>query len=155
MNIIFPLTSTLHTLAAVVWVGGMFFAHMALRPALMQERPESRLVIWANVLPRFFVWVWVSVFVLPATGYTMVFFDFGDFASAGRHVELMHALAWVMITLYIFMFFKPYAAFKKAVKTEDFPTAGIHLFAIRRVVTTNLILGIITIIAGVSGRFWG
>ena len=33
---------TLHLLAALIWVGGMFFAHMALRPAVntMLEPPQ-------------------------------------------------------------------------------------------------------------------
>ena len=38
MDALYSISSTVHTLAAVIWVGGMFFAHMILRPALMQEK---------------------------------------------------------------------------------------------------------------------
>lgn len=155
MNTLFPVVSTLHTLAAVIWVGGMFFAHMALRPALLAENPATRLGVWSRVFPRFFTWVWLAVVLLPSTGYVMVFVDFGGFAAAGRHVEAMHGIAWVMIALYAYLFFKPYKGLKAAVAAEEWPTGAKHMNTIRRIVTTNLILGILTIIAGVSGRFWG
>lgn len=151
----FPVVSTLHTLAAVVWVGGMFFAHMALRPALMAEDPGTRLGIWSRVFPRFFAWVWLSVIVLPVTGYLMVFWDFGSFEAAGLHVRIMHGVNWVMIALFAFLFFKPYQGLKAAVQAQDWPTGARHLNLIRRIVTTNLVLGLFVIVAGVSGRFWG
>lgn len=151
----FPIVSTLHTLAAVVWVGGMFFAHMALRPALLEEDPATRLGIWGRVFPRFFAWVWLSVLILPASGYVMVFVDFGGFEAAGLHVRLMHGVSWVMIALFAFLFFKPYQGLKSAIANEDWPKGASHLNTIRRIVTTNLLLGLAVIVAGVSGRFWG
>ena len=44
----------LHLLGVVVWVGGMFFAYMALRPvgAAMLEPPQ-RLSLWAGVFGTF------------------------------------------------------------------------------------------------------
>ena len=45
----------LHLLSAVIWVGGMFFAHMALRPAAAQVlEPPHRLQLWVQVFKRFF-----------------------------------------------------------------------------------------------------
>ena len=155
IEILFPIASTAHTLAAVIWVGGMFFAHMALRPALMEEQPPTRLQVWRNVFPRFFAWVWLSVIILPVTGYAMVFVDFGGFAAAGHHVTLMHGIGWVMVILYAFLYFRPYAKFKAEVEAKNWPGAAAHLVIIRRIVTTNLILGLVVIAAGVSGRFWG
>jgi len=155
MEFLFPISSTAHTLAAVVWVGGMFFAHVVLRPSLMEVDPPVRLTIWRSVFPRFFAWVWLSVVLLPMTGYAMVFVDFGGFAEAGRHVEVMHLLGWVMVVLYGVMFFRPFAKFKSEVDAQNWPAAANHLAVMRRIVTTNLILGLLVIIAGVSGRFWG
>ena len=58
--------NALHVLAAVVWVGGMFFAYVVLRPAVGDIEPASeRLKLWARVFPRFFAWVWAVVIVLP------------------------------------------------------------------------------------------
>jgi len=151
----YPVVSTLHDLAAVVWVGGMFFAHMVLRPALMEEQPGVRLGVWSRVLPRFFSWVWLSIFIMHSTGYYMVYMDFGSFEAAGLHVEIMHALAWVMTILFAYLYFKPFAAFKADDDADDFTHGFAHLAAIRRIVTINLGLGILIIICGVSGRFWG
>jgi len=44
----------LHLLAAIVWVGGMFFAHLVLRPAAMELEPAQRLALWLRVFDRFF-----------------------------------------------------------------------------------------------------
>jgi len=155
IEFLFPITSTAHTLAAVVWVGGMFFAHVALRPSLMKEEPPTRLRVWSHVFPRFFTWVWLCAILLPITGYVMVFVDFGGFAAAGHHVTVMHGIGWVMVILFAFLFFRPFAKFQAAVGKEDFPTAATHLAAIRRIVTINLVLGLVVTAAGVSGRFWG
>jgi len=155
IEFLFPITSTAHTLAAVVWVGGMFFAHVALRPSLMKEEPPTRLRVWSHVFPRFFTWVWLCAILLPITGYVMVFVDFGGFAAAGHHVTVMHGIGWVMVILFAFLFFRPFAKFQTAVGKEDFPTAATHLAAIRRIVTINLVLGLVVTAAGVSGRFWG
>ena len=46
---------TLHLLAAMIWIGGMFFAYMVLRPAAVEvlELPV-RLSLWVAVFRRFF-----------------------------------------------------------------------------------------------------
>jgi uncharacterized membrane protein len=152
---LFPISSTLHTLAGVIWVGGMFFAHMAMRPALQQQEPLVRLAILSNVLPRFFAWVWLCVIILPFTGYLMVFVDFGGFEAAGYHVTVMHAIGWTMVFIYLFIYFRPYLKFQKAIRAENFPEAGQHFALIRKLIAVNLILGFVVIAAGVSGRFWG
>ncbi len=46
---------SLHLLASVIWVGGMFFAFMFLRPAAANLlEAEQRFPLWANVFKRFF-----------------------------------------------------------------------------------------------------
>ena len=44
----------LHAWAAVVWVGGMFFALLALRPATAPLEPGPRLDLWSRVLGAVF-----------------------------------------------------------------------------------------------------
>ena len=63
----------LHTLAAVLWVGGMFFALVVLRPAADGLDGPERLRLWRRVFARFFPWVWVAVATLLVTGYIMLF----------------------------------------------------------------------------------
>ena len=52
----FSIAISLHALAAMVWVGGMFFAYMALRPVAAKIlEPAVRLALWSRTLTRFFV----------------------------------------------------------------------------------------------------
>ena len=79
-----PLAITLHLLAAIIWVGGMFFAYMALRPvAGSLLEPPVRLKLWTQVFSRFFPWVWLTVLVLLITGLWMIFGVYGGMAKAG------------------------------------------------------------------------
>jgi uncharacterized membrane protein len=148
--------NALHVLAAVVWIGGMFFAYMILRPAVGGiEPPPERPKLWSRVFQRFFLWVWAAVFVLPATGYWRIFMDFGGFKNVGLYVHAMHALGVIMIVLFVYLFGGPYQRFQLAVEAGDYPTAGQHLNMIRRIVAANLILGLITATVGAAGRLLG
>ena len=71
----------IHALASVVWVGGMFFAYLVLRPVAGSMAPPERLALWRGVFARFFPWVWASVLGLLVSGYVMLFWGFGGFAS--------------------------------------------------------------------------
>lgn len=144
----------IHILAAVVWVGGMFFAYMILRPAVGPLEAPERLKLWSRVFARFFHWVWIAVFALPATGYWQVAVDFGGFKGLGVHIHIMQALGLVMIFLYVYLFGAPYARFQRAVEAADWPAAGGEITTIRRIVGTNLVLGLIVAAVGASGRFW-
>ncbi len=144
----------LHALAAVVWVGGMFFAYMVLRPAAGPLEPPLRLALWARVFGRFFPWVWASIAVLLASGYAVLFLRFGGFAGAGLHIHVMQATGILMMGLFLHLFFAPWRRFTRAVEAGALQDAGAALNQIRRIVAINLVLGLITVAAGASGRFW-
>ena len=62
----------LHLLSAVVWVGGMFFAYMVLRPVAGGVlEPPLRLELWRQIFSRFFPWVSLSIVILFITGLWM------------------------------------------------------------------------------------
>ena len=145
---------TLHLLSAVVWVGGMFFAHQVLRPvAARQFEPPQRLQLWSAVFSRFFPWVWLIVILLPVTGYWMVFGLYGGMAGPGLHVHIMQGLGWLMILLFMHLYFAPFRRLKEAVVTEQWPEAGKRLNQIRQIVGINLVLGIIVIVVAAGGRY--
>ncbi|MCH8239505.1 MAG: CopD family protein [Proteobacteria bacterium] len=149
------LANALHVLAAVVWVGGMFFAYVVLRPAVGGIEPAGeRLKLWARVFPRFFAWVWVTVIVLPITGYWRMFMDFGGFARAGLYVHAMQILGWVMIGLFVYLFAVTHRRFQDKVAAGDIAAAGVQLAQIRRLVGTNLALGLIVSAIAAFGRLW-
>ncbi|MEW8693487.1 MAG: hypothetical protein AB2535_20830, partial [Candidatus Thiodiazotropha endolucinida] len=70
---------TLHIIGVIIWVGGMFFAHMVLRPALNDtlEAPQ-RLSLLLRVFDGFFPWVWVAVIAIVASGFWMLFMFYED-----------------------------------------------------------------------------
>lgn len=144
----------LHVLAVVVWVGGMFFAYVVLRQSAGPLDPEVRLTLWHRVFRRFFPWVWSSIVLLLASGYGMMFLYFGGFAGAGLHIHVMQGIGIVMMLLFLHLFFVPWRRFSDAVERKHFFEAVKHLGQIRRVVAANLVLGLLTIIVGASGRFW-
>ncbi len=147
---------TLHILSAVVWVGGMFFAHFVLRPSAGALEPPVRVAQWDRVFRRFFAWVWIAVVLLVATGYWMIFTPrFGGFANLPLYVNIMQALGWIMILLYLHLWFSPYKRFKRAVAAGDVPGAAKALNGIRLIVTTNLTIGLVVIPVAATGPFWG
>ncbi len=149
------LSITLHLLAAVIWVGGMFFAYMALRPvAASLLEPPQRLPLWVGVFGRFFPWVWAAVILLPATGYWLLYARFGGFASAPLYTHAMQGIGWVMIVIFLLVYFAPYAHLKAAVAARDFPAGAKHLARIRRLVGINTILGLLTIMVAAAGRYF-
>ena len=134
---------TLHVLSAVVWVGGMFFAWMILRPAVIAalEGP-SRLKLWLQVLPRFFVWVWCAVILLPVTGIGMIHLNFSGFQTAPRYVQVMMGLYVVMVALFLRVSTLNLPELRKAVVAEQWPEGAAALGKIRRLVGINLLIGI-------------
>jgi uncharacterized membrane protein len=145
----------LHALSAVVWVGGMFFAHQVLRPAAGMLEPGPRLLLWSRVLGRFFSWVFAAIVLLLASGYAMVFAVFGGFGEIGLYVQLMQGIGIIMMLLFFHLYFAPWRRFRAAVARQDWAEGGRQLGQIRTIVTINLVLGLITVAIGGSGRYWG
>jgi uncharacterized membrane protein len=144
----------LHVLSAVVWVGGMLFAHQVLRPAAAALEAGPRLELWARVLGRFFAWVIAAIVLLLATGFFMLFRTFGGFAGAALYLQLMMGLGIVMMLAFFHVFFAPWRRFRAAVARRDWPEGGRQLAQIRAVVAINLMLGIVTIAVASGGRYW-
>jgi uncharacterized membrane protein len=143
-----------HVLGAIVWVGGMFFAYVALRPVAGEMEPGPRLVLWQGVFRRFFPWVWASVLGLLLSGYGMLFWGLGGFAGAGLHVHLMQATGLMMIALFLHLYYAPWRRLQRALEHGDQAGAAGQLGQIRRIVAINLALGLITSAIGASGRYW-
>lgn len=143
----------LHTLAAVIWVGGMFFAYLCLRPSVGTLDPPARCRLWRESLGRFFGFVWACVIVLLLTGYAMVGIGFGSMANVGVHVHVMQGLGILMMLLFAHVQFGPFRKLKRAVAEQDWPQAGTQVGRIRPVVATNLVLGLLVVAVASGGRW--
>jgi uncharacterized membrane protein len=146
---------SLHMLGAIIWVGGMFFAYMCLRPvAADMLEPPVRLQLWSAVFARFFRWVWPIVIILPVTGYFMIFRNWDGFAFATMDIHIMHGIGIVMVLLFLHVYFAPYRRMNEALAANNIEEAARRLAQIRRIVATNMTLGLATGIVASAGRYW-
>jgi uncharacterized membrane protein len=79
---------------------------------------------------------------------------FGGFAGAPLYIDLMQALGILMMLLFLHLMFAPWRRFQRAVAAAAPAEAAKQLGQIRILVAINLGLGILTVIAGGTGRFW-
>ena len=134
---------SLHALAALVWVGGMFFAWMILRPAAVTSlEAPARLTLWAEVLRRFFLWVWLAIVLLPISGVGLLHLRFGGFAGAPKYVQIMMGLYIAMLALFLRVQLLQLPPLRQAIATQDWPAGGAALGRIRQLVGYNLLLGL-------------
>jgi uncharacterized membrane protein len=141
-----------HLLAILVWVGGMFFAYVVLRPSAADVlQPPERLRLWDKVFSRFFNWVWLAVFLVLVSGFYMIYL-FGGFASLPLYINLMLLLGIVMTIIYVYVFFKCYVQFNRQVSRQEWPVAGATLGTIRKLVGLNLTIGLLTVAVAIIGR---
>lgn len=148
------IAAALHLLASVIWVGGMFFAWVVLRPAAAGGlAPPDRLRLWKAVFGRFFPWVWAAVVLLPVTGVWLVMRVFGGMGRSPLYVHVMLLLGLVMIAIFLHVWFAPYRRLRAAVLAESWERAGAALASIRRLVGLNLALGLVVLaLVGVGRR---
>lgn len=146
------LAKFLHVLSVVIWVGGMFFAYMALRPIAAERlEPPQRLNLWEGVFGRFFPWVWASVALILVSGLYMM-------AQLGKppvYVMLMFVLGVVMMLLFAHVFFAPFKRLKRAVAAQDWKAGGAALGQIRKLIAINLTLGVLTVTVATLGAYLG
>ena len=142
----------LHILGVVVWIGGMFFSYVCLRPALAEQlEPAARLRLWRGVFARFFVWVWWAIALILVSGLIMIAQH--GFANSPLNWHLMMASGLVMIGIFVFVAKALYPALSRAVDASDWETGGLVLTRIRQMIGANLILGLLTIAVATAGNF--
>jgi uncharacterized membrane protein len=149
-----PLAISLHVLSSVIWVGGMFFAYLVLRPiAAIQFEPPQRLTLWSNVFSKFFPWVWVAVVLLIGTGFWLITNKFGGMKNVGVHIHIMMSLGIIMALIFMHVFFAPTRKLAKAVAESNWEEAGKKLAQIRILIGLNLIIGVAVVVIATSGRY--
>ena len=143
-----------HLLAALIWVGGMFFAYVVLRPAAVEIlEPPQRLRLWDAVFRRFFRWVWSAVSILMVSGLYMIYLD-GGIVHAASYIRLMLALGLLMMVIYAYVYFACYVPFSLNVAKQRWKEAAEILGKIRKLIALNLTLGLLTVCVAVIGGTW-
>ena len=145
---------TLHILGAIIWIGGMFFAHVVLRPSAGALDLPTRLALWDRVLGRFFTWVWLSIAALLLSGFAMVFIGYGGFAVLPPNISLMMAVGVLMVAIFTYIYFVPWQKLRRGVAASDWPGAEHGIKKIRRLVGLNLLLGLATVVLAAAGAYF-
>ena len=141
----------LHLLAAMAWIGGMFFAYFCLRPSAAEVlEPPKRLPLWLATLERFLRYMSFAVLVVLGTGISMLLPVGFKAAPVGWHV--MFTVGLVMAAVYAYIHIALLPKFRALCGSSTWPAAAQVLNSIRRLVALNLMLGIVAVVAAVSGR---
>ena len=130
-------------LCAVIWVGGMFFAYVVLRPSLSVLEPMQRIALHTQVFRRFFLIVWHVMPLILVSGFAVLFGFYGGMAYVGWNVHVMMLLGLIMSAVFVLIVFGPYARFRR---TTDRTTAITCIDRIRKLIGVNLVLGIVTVV---------
>jgi uncharacterized membrane protein len=133
----------LHVLCAVIWVGGMFFAYVVLRPSLAVLEPIQRIALHTQVFRRFFLIVWHAMPLILLSGFAVLFGLYGGPAAAPWNVATMMLLGLIMSAVFVLIVFGPYARFRR---TTDRATAAASADRIRKLIGVNLALGLVTVV---------
>ncbi len=142
----------LHLTAIVIWIGGMFLMHFAVRPAAVQLlEPPQRLPLLAEILRRFLDWVAAAIVVVLLSGIVIIVVA-GGFEVVHPSVHLMFGIGIVMIAIFAHIRLAPYPRLRAAVAARDWPAGAKCLDQIRKEVAFNLALGIAIIAIATFGR---
>lgn len=138
----------LHVFGFTIWIGGMFFAHNALRPiAAATLEPPLRLTLLSGVMQKFFAWVWLSIALILASGVYMM----AQLGKPPLYITLMSAIGIAMMFIFAHIFFSPNKKLQRAVAAQDWPAGAAAMAQIRVLIATNLILGLVTLAIAVIG----
>jgi uncharacterized membrane protein len=132
-----------HVLCAVIWVGGMFFAYVVLRPSLAVLEPIQRIALHTQVFRRFFLIVWHVMPLILISGFAVLFLFYGGMAFVGWNVHVMMLLGLIMSAVFVLIVLGPYARFRR---TTDRATAIACIDRIRKLIGVNLVLGLVTVV---------
>ena len=149
---LFVLLKLLHLLSIIIWVGGMFFAHFFLRPAVQGLQPPERVKLMHEVLKRFFSVVLVLIVVVLATGLGMIGSVHAMAAKVSSQFNMpvswmvMSILGVVMMAVFGHIRFALFKRLDQAVQAKDWPAGGKALQSIRQWVALNLALGLVSVV---------
>jgi uncharacterized membrane protein len=141
MTILYAVLKALHLLSAVLWVGGMFFAYVILRPSLTAIEAPQRMLLQTQVHHKFFLVVWHAMPIILVSGFIML--AYRGMSGVGWQVHAMLALGLVMAGVFLVIVFGPWRQFRRTIDRSRMADSQTK---IRNLIGINLILGLITVI---------
>lgn len=154
---LYAILKLVHLSSIIVWVGGMVFAHFALRPAVAALEPPARLRLMHDTLGRFFGLVLPAACLTLITGLWMIGHSAGQAADTGGAFRMplnwtmMATLGILMIAIFGHIRFALFKRLGRAVGAADWKAAGAAMAALRKWVGVNLALGVIVVVVAMLG----
>jgi uncharacterized membrane protein len=151
--VLYASLKTLHLLGIVVWIGGMFFMQVCLRPAAAEVlEPPARVRLMHAAMRRFFDVVIVAVIVIVLSGAAMIALAWRESTSSGLAFNM--PLDWyAMIGLFIVMLLVlahlrlvVFRRLERAVAAQAWPAAAAAIATIRAEVAVNLVIGVFIVV---------
>jgi uncharacterized membrane protein len=150
---IYACLKALHLLAVVVWIGGMFFMLVCLRPAAQAVlEPPDRIRLLHATIGRFFAVVAVSALVVFLSGAAMIGLAAREAAAAGLAFNLplegyaMVALFVAMLAVFAHARLAALPRLGRALAAGAWADGAAALKAIRRDLGLNLALGVLVVV---------
>lgn len=149
---IYATLKTIHLLSIIVWIGGMAFAHLFLRPAVAQLDAPSRLRLMHDVLGRFFRAVLVFALLTLASGLWMLGRVAKQVVQSGGSFQMpwswtvMAVLGVAMVAIFMHIRFALYKRLSRAVTASQWGAGDTALAQIRLWVLINLSLGVVVVV---------
>jgi putative copper export protein len=141
MEIIIILMLWLHYLATVMWIGGMAFNLLVLRPSMIVIDQNQRPVLGTTVLKRFIIFAWLSIVLLILTGISIAVRRgaFEDIFSTTYGIVLLskHFVTLIMVLIVAWI------SFVLSAKLSSFAPKPETILIL---VKTNLSLGILVLL---------
>ncbi len=120
----------LHLFFAILWIGGMIYSLVFMRPALGKVDEDCRVSVLQNTWGRFFYAVWLSIIVLFLTGMAIWHQFRPDFSKNTLfHLKLLMFAIMVLNFAYIHLYL-----FRKKI-----------FRSIPVLMTVNLVLGVLIV----------
>ena len=132
-----------HVLCAVIWVGGMFFAYVVLRPSVAILEPMQRIALHTQIFRRFFLVIWHVMPLILLSGFGVLYGFYGGPAHVPWNINAMMALGLIMSGVFLFIVFGPYARFRR---TTERATLVAMMERIRKLILVNLVLGVVVVV---------
>ena len=148
-TILWGLVLSLHLLGMALWVGGMAYALLVLRPSLGLLDQTQRVSVHLQTLTRFFRLVWHVMPIVLVTGWAMYFLREGGLANPDWHINAMQGLGIVMAAVFLYAYFGPFRKARRAIRPQP-----ATFESIRSLVSLDLAIGAaIVVIASLGHSF--
>lgn len=135
-----------HVLGAMVWVGGMVFGLLVLRPGMAFLEPPLRLALHKQVSARFVHLLWYVMPAMLLTGMALQYLFYGGILPSPWPVQLMTATGLAMAAVFIAMVRGPWRDLRRALAANRTMEAGEAVQRLRRLTMVNLGIGLLTTI---------